>query len=398
MNRRSDPSPAATVDAVIVGGGIAGLWLHNLLPARGYATVLLEADRLGSGQTLASQGMIHGGLKYALAGNLTAASEAIAGMPARWSRCLAGDGELDLRPLRPLSDRYYLFAAATTLGRLTTFFASRALRGRIDRLDRPDYPPALAHAGFRGAVYALNDFVLDTPALLARLCAGVADTTYRCRVGPDDLSADGDGVRVQTAAGAIRARRLILTAGAGTRALLDGLGLTRPRMQLRPLHQVVVRHPLATPLYAHCLTGIRRPEPRLTITAHPDGAGWLWYLGGQIAGDGVAMTPAALAAHARDELRACLPWIDWTDADITTLRVDRAEPAQSDGRRPDEAFAEASGPCVVGWPTKLSLVPDLGDRVLALLPPPAGLTAPVLDLPPAIVGEAPWLTEAAEQG
>lgn len=383
---------AASVDAVIVGGGIAGLWLHVLLRRRGYATVLLEADRLGCAQTLASQGMIHGGLKYALAGNLTGASEAIAGMPERWRRCLDGDDDVDLSGLAPLSDRYYLFAEASTLGRLTTFFASRTLRGRIERLARPDHPEALTAPGFKGVAYALQDFVLDTPALLARLRAAAPDGVYRCRVEADAVTLGQNQVSVRTAAGTVSARHLILAAGAGTGPLLAGLGLAAPRMQRRPLHQVLVRHPALGPLYAHCLTGIRRAEPRLTITAHRDGDGWLWYLGGQIAGDGVAMDAETLTCHARAELTACLPWIDWAQADIATLRIDRAEPAQDGGRRPDQAFAERHGACIVAWPTKLSLAPDLGDRVLALLPPPAGLRPPALSLPAAEVGTAPWAT------
>ena len=108
-------------------------------------------------------------------------------------------------------------------------------------------------------------------------------------------------------------------------------------MQLRPLHRVIVRHDFAEPLFAHCLTGVKSAEPRLTITSHRDGAGWLWlYLGGQIATDGVDKSAEALTEHARSELETCVPWIDWTDARFETLRVDRAEPAQAQGRRPDE--------------------------------------------------------------
>ncbi len=61
-------------DIVILGGGIAGLWLLHRLRAAGYAAVLLEKSTLGDGQTIVSQGMIHGGMKYALAGALTGAS------------------------------------------------------------------------------------------------------------------------------------------------------------------------------------------------------------------------------------------------------------------------------------------------------------------------------------
>jgi len=386
---------AAQIDALIVGGGIAGLWLLNLLSRRGYSAVLLEAEQLGAAQTLASQGMIHGGLKYSLAGSLTGASEAIAGMPDRWAACLAGGGDVDLSNLRPLADHYYMFAAASTLGQLTTFFASRAVRGRIRKLAHDEHPPGLRSPGFHGVVYALRDFVLDTPALLGALLRPVAERAYRCRIGAPHaaLRLTAQGVEAELGGTRLRARRLILTAGAGNAALLATLGLHQPQMQLRPLHQVVVRHPTLEPVFAHCLTGIRRPEPRLTITSHPDGTGWLWYLGGQLATDGVELDAATLIAHARRELAACLPWRDWSGAELETLRVDRAEPLRPDGTRPDEAFATATGPggaCIVGWPSKLSLAPDLGDRVLALLPAPGGGPVPALTLPGATIGAVPW--------
>ncbi len=69
------------LDLAIIGGGVAGLWLANRAKAAGFSVAVLESKALGSGQTLASQGMIHGGMKYTLAGALTGASEAIADMP-----------------------------------------------------------------------------------------------------------------------------------------------------------------------------------------------------------------------------------------------------------------------------------------------------------------------------
>jgi hypothetical protein len=49
----------------------------------GFSTVLVESASLGGGQSMKSQGIIHGGTKYALHGALTGASEAIADMPRR---------------------------------------------------------------------------------------------------------------------------------------------------------------------------------------------------------------------------------------------------------------------------------------------------------------------------
>ena len=504
------------VDVVIVGGGLAGLWLLNVLRGRGYGALLLEAQRLGGGQSLASQGIIHGGLKYALGGKYTPASEALAGMPERWRACLAGKGEVDLRGIQPLSEHGYLFAAGG-LGKLTAFFAAKGLRGRIEKLARRAYPPALQADAFQGQVYRTNDLTLDPSALVARLavlgaghicrrtleasaCAlsdevridltkmaqagesdGVrigltktaqagesdavrvgltktaqagesdevrvgltktaqagesdevrVDLTKAAHVGESDAvrvdltktaqagesdgvriglpklaqAGESDGVRIEltkpghagegAATGgipALAANRLILAAGAGNEALLRGLGIEGIAMQRRPLHQVVVRRDCLPPLFGHCLSGLHSLEPRLTITSHPDGNGaggsWLWQLGGQLATDGVRRSSAEQRHHARRELEAHFPWMDWAEANIETYRIDRAEPRQPGGRRPDEAFAAAIGPCILCWPTKLALIPDLADRVLKLLPPPCG-DSPMLNLPAPEIGAPPW--------
>ena len=46
------------IEVVIFGGGAAGLWLLDELVRAGRSTLLLEAHELGSGQTIASQGII----------------------------------------------------------------------------------------------------------------------------------------------------------------------------------------------------------------------------------------------------------------------------------------------------------------------------------------------------
>ena len=402
MPQQSNINP--DLDAIIIGGGVAGLWLLNHLSGEGQHCILLEAETLGGAQTLASQGMVHGGIKYALGGALTGASEAIAGMPARWRAALAGEGPVDLSGLEVLADRYYLFAEGSSLGKLTGFFASRALRGRIERLAPPDYPDGLRN--FDGVVYGLPDFVVDTSALLERLRQPVADRIFQLRVSEKHLRPSGQGSWALELAGADRvlhASRLILSAGAGNGPLLQALGFAELQMQLRPLHQVLVRHPELTPLYAHCVTGIRRPEPRLTITSHGEGqGGLLWYLGGQLATDGVDRTEAEQVAQARRELDRCVPWIDWSIAEFETLRIDRAEPEQTGGHRPDEAYLHSipgsgsHGSCHVCWPTKLSLAPDLADRLAAELaadpaPPPLSREIPELPLPAAGISQPPWV-------
>jgi hypothetical protein len=87
-----------------------------------------------------SQGMIHGGMKYALGGALTGASQAIQDMPARWRACLAGTGEVDLTGEKPLSEHYYLWPGGGIGARLTTLLGSKLLAGRVERVKSVDMP------------------------------------------------------------------------------------------------------------------------------------------------------------------------------------------------------------------------------------------------------------------
>ena len=355
-----------STDVLIVGGGVAGLWLNARLRRLGFATLLVDKGTLGGGQSVKSQGIIHGGTKYALSGALTGASEAIADMPRRWREALEGKGELDLSGVRLLSDAHYLWSPGTLAGNLTSFFASKAVRSRVGQVKGDELPPALQHPRFKGKVYRLSELVLDVPSLIARLAELAGDSLLACQQIEPLL--DGDelvGLRVDGRE--IRAQRIVFSAGGGTTELLASLGLQQPAMQRRPLHMVIVKAPTLKPLYAHCLGG--GTKPRITVTSHPTADGeWLWYLGGDLAeADGVARDEATQIAAAKKELAELVPWIDLSSAQWATLRIDRAEPAQSALARPDNAFLAEQGRLLVGWPTKLALSPDFSDRVEAAL-------------------------------
>lgn len=359
-------SQALSTDFLIVGGGIAGLWLNARLRRQGFATLLVESARLGGGQSVKSQGIIHGGAKYALHGALTGASEAIADMPRRWREALAGNGELDLTGVRLLSDAHYLWSPGSLAGNITSFFASKAVRGRVDQVKGEHLPPALQHPKFKGKVYRLAELVLDVPSLISRLSELAGDGLLAAeRIEP--LRENGELVGLIIDGREIRAQRIILSAGRGNAELLSALDLSQPTQQLRPLHMALVKGPTLKPLYAHCLGG--GPKPRVTITTHPAADGqWVWYLGGDLAeADGVARDEAAQIQAAKKELSELLPWVDLSAAQWATLRVERAEPAQSGLVRPDNAFLHEQGKLLVGWPTKLALAPDFADRVLAAL-------------------------------
>ena len=377
-------SDAVKVDVLILGGGIAGLWLCNLLQGRGYQCLLLDTGDLGGEQTLLSQGIIHGGLKYALGGSLSNESEAISRMPDRWRQCLAGDGEVDLRDTVILSDTQYLWSAGSMASRVTTFFASKMLRGRINKVPFAEFPSALRDRRFRGNVYRLADLVVDTPSLLRNLAAPVADRLLRFRPERDSLAWNETGVAsAQVGDTTIVPAVTVLAAGAGNEALLKAAGehalAADIQSQRRPLHMALVRHRLGHKLYAHCIGASNKP--RLTVTTHPlpDGS-LVWYLGGELAERGVSMDSDELVQATHSELASLFPWLDFSEADIRTERVDRAEPRQDALVKPDNAYAVRRNNLVVTWPTKLTLAPDLGDRVLALLDAAPGQTpAPSLD-------------------
>jgi hypothetical protein len=379
----------------IIGGGISGLWLLNSLRNAGYDAVLFEKNTLGSQQTFASQGMIHGGIKYALGGFTTPASETIADMPSVWRNCIAGQGPVDLKNLNLLSEDYYLFSDGSLSSKVTGFFASKSLRGRINALSRTDYPKVFANSEFNGSLYQLQDIVIDTPALISKLSQ--QQTNYIYHAEPQVVTDNGEVSYLQLPQDqSLKADRYIFAAGAGNAPLLSGTALEKSQMQTRPLQQVMLKGQLPS-IYAHAVSLKTVAKPRITFSTHPalDGDK-VWYLGGNLAEQGVGMTAGKLIDFAQRELKDLLPWIDLTNAEWATLNIDRAEPAQKENNRPDHPFLKCAGNCLVAWPTKLTLVPMLADMVLDELTGPNTTLVPQAqqgsypDLPLAQIAKTPW--------
>jgi len=375
------------IDAAIIGGGIAGLWLLNLLTKRGYNVVLLERDALGCDQTLASQGMIHGGMKYALAGALSGASEAIADMPARWRRCIAGADDVDLTGVRLLSDVYYMFAASLA-GKFASLAGARALRGRIDKLDSQHWPEAFS--GFSGTVYQLNDFVVDTGSLLGCLIAGHEHRAFSMHADSERISSSDERYVVHLDDVDLHAAHLISCAGNGASQLLESLNVPNVEVQQRPLKQVIAYPQHNVRLFGHCLTNLSTSEPRLTITTHEQDGLIVWYMGGQLASSGVNQDDAVQIANARADLERYVGWLDWSETEFAVKWVNRAEPMQMSGLKPDEAFVQREGNFIQCFPTKLTLAPDMGDKLLNAIGPPAYNDELRSAHPRAHIGHPPW--------
>ena len=361
----------ARVDTVIFGGGIAGLWLLNRLVAEGRNAVLFEQDALGSSQTIASQGMIHGGIKYALGGALTGESEAIAAMPAHWARCLEGKGDVDISACNVLSHHFYLWSTASITSKLPSFFASKMLRGRVNSVKPSERPTAFDSPQFRGSLYRLADLVLDVPSLIETLSAPHRQRIFKVDWQTTTLVRNEQRITALRFADGLtlEAANVIFAAGSGNEYLMRAVEVEQPAMQRRPLQQVLVKHDFDGALYAHCMGS--NPSPRLTISSHrcEDGR-QCWYLGGDLATEGVDMDSGELIARARHELTDLFPWINFGNTEWATLKVDRAEPRQTQLVKPDKAFAERAKHCdnlIVCWPTKLTLTPDMANQTCELL-------------------------------
>ena len=362
------------VDVAFVGGGVASLWLACLARDLGLSAVVIAPEPLGGEQTMASQGIIHGGAKYTLHGRPKKASPGhLAAMPPRWRRCLAGNavagsGDIDLGGVTVLAEEVELRACTRRAG-LRKHAALRLLTGAANA-------PAQS-----GGARQIPDFVIDVESLLARLTGGIEGCLLPEKVAPEQVRRGDEGVAgIDLTATTVIAQRYVFAAGAGNADLAPRLGFGTDATMLRPLHQAwaVVEH--TPPTFAHCLVRTFGTEPDVTVTTHSDDNKTVLYLGGHLATAGVARSAEAQVETAKRTLASALPHVNLARAQFGTVRVARAEPRRSAAGRTDDAFLATAGNALLCFPVKLSLAPRLGDlflrEVADLTPGAAHATAP----------------------
>ncbi|MCP4498114.1 MAG: FAD-dependent oxidoreductase [Phycisphaeraceae bacterium] len=366
-------SEGQPVDLAVIGGGIAGLWILDAAVRAGRNAILVEAFELGHGQSVAAQGIIHGGLKYTLRERDLDAAGAIADMPGFWrDRHESNDGPgPDLRDARMSTPCTWMWRTDSLASRLGMLGAKAALRTRPETVPESDRPALLRTAS--GAVLRVAEPVFDTRSVLS----AIADAHSGRIVGVDGpegiefASAGGCVERMILRSGdaevAVRPASVVLAAGVGNEGLLARLGLDAEVAQRRPLHMALVRSRSLPEFHGHCVDG---NKTRVTITSARDDAGrTVWQLGGDLAERGVDRDDAAQRRAACDEVRGVLPGLDLDrieDLEWSSYRVDRAERRTRAGLRPDDAEVMSlhAGRLTTAWPTTWAPAPRLAAAVL----------------------------------
>ena len=365
------------IDVLIYGGGIAGLWTLALLRHAGYSAMLLENSALGSGQTIQSQGIIHGGLKYALPGvGDRASAKAIREMPARWERSLEGLDTPDLSTAT-VHSRECLFwiPSGSRLGikKLVSQIGLQLLRAKPREVPKAEWPNILSTSS---KVYAAPEPVLDTGSLLSALA-----------------TANSGWVKLyEKNWPLVDAKVTVLTAGSGNADLLQRFGHDPNIMQLRPLCMILLKGALPR-IYGHCVEG---GKTALTITSHPWQGQIVWQIGGEIAERFANETDyVRVRQGAVETLKSHFHSLDMHGLQVATYSALRAEAQKSQGRRPSGVHVKELTPnLIVAWPTKLALAPVLAEEILRMVskttrPSGAGdMTPPDLPVPP--IAPYPW--------
>ena len=351
-----------TNDLTCIGGGALGLWLMRCARQQGYDAALFEADTLGSGQTIASQGILHGGFKYALHGRWSSQATSLSTLPAWWQRTLTGQQQPDLRAVSILAREQLLLVRKGLRAQISSLLMRRTLSGRIMRTTAA--PVADLMADLQSA-WILQETVLDPHSLVTALSAPLSEHLFHHRVAAANWQHTNAGYILNTPYFRLQSRTFVLCAGAGN-ATLQPPDHHIP-MQLRPLHMVIVVHPELPSVFAHVLDG--HSKPQITITSKDRGN---WYLGGALAEHGVKRGTNTQIAAAQTLMQECFPGIDWKQAQWRTLRINRAEAQQPRLRLPADIGMHRHHNLIISWPHKLVRVPQAAAKILSMLPPPCG--------------------------
>ncbi|MCC7304642.1 MAG: FAD-binding oxidoreductase [Alphaproteobacteria bacterium] len=376
--------PEYYADIVIFGAGIAGLWTLKKLKEQGFDALLLEENAIGAGQTIASQGIIHSGLKYALAGKVSDLARSISAMPEIWrgefkNSCIAAPSQ-------------QLFIPKGFVGGILKVAARKAL-GESRDIPPEEWPETIRASGFDGSVIHMSEPVLDIPRALQELAGPYKDHIRK----PDHeikfiIDTTGTIKGFHCGDHTIRAQHYIFTAAAGNMDLAKRLGHRGMETQARPLVMTMLKN-APFPLYAHFVG--KSDKPVTTVTTHMSEDGKrVWYVGGGVAEHPQNKNPREVYEGVKTAFKKYMPAIDLSGMEWATLPIDRIEGTTAATWMPDTPVIHQVQNALYAWPTKLTFAPLLADRIAESLGhdniTPSGAGNDFSFLPEAPFAKTPW--------
>ena len=375
-------------DIVIFGAGIAGLWTFNHLKTLGYDVVLFEKESIGCGQTIASQGIIHSGLKFSLAGKVNTLAKSISAMPGRWHDALNGDGIVNLSSAKMSAESQHLLIPSGFFGNLTKLVAQKALGNNVHDIAQDDWPTEIKNSGFKGSLIFMDEPVLDVPSVLKALAAPYQDCIKK--ISAEQAHAPFAFLKES----GFSPKRVIFTSARSNHIIAKqnahDAGL---ETQARPLLQGMIKN-APFPLFAH-LVG-KTDKPVASVTTHKTENGELvWYLGGGVAERKKEANPDEVYGTAIEVFAKYLPNINTSNMEWATLPIDRIEgKSKTDGWMPDTPTVHTTKDALYCWPTKLTFAPMLADMIVKDLAEqgitPSQKTAELPFLENATFSKTPW--------
>lgn len=386
------------LDAVIFGGGAAGLWLLDRLSRDGHHVVLLETRSLGAGQTIGSQGLLRSGHSSTLKGLASRTSITSRELPALWRDALLGRVTPNLTRTRLRADCCHLWNVEPLGLRVVSSFDSVRPSFNSEILLPHERPAALADLA--GSVWRLPDQVLCPASFIIDLATQYSDRllqidverglTFRLNspgeVDAIQLTSPADGQLLE-----LRPRQIIFTAGDDNARLRRSVGLIAEISSARPLHMVLARGSLPL-LNGHCLES---GKAIITVTSDIDHHGrTVWQIGGSLAMDGSKQEPQQQAERMRLELHRIVPMLDLAQVEWSTYHLDRVECGLDADSRSDAVSVFCAGNVTTAGPAPFVLAPLLAEEISSRASSPYITTpfdpTPLAHWPRPSIAPLPW--------
>lgn len=240
--RELDELSSATVDVLVIGGGITGAGIALDAASRGLSVALVEKHDLAFGTSRWSSKLVHGGLRYLATGNIGIARRSAIERGILMTRTAphlvtAMPQLVPLLPSMGRAERALVrvgFLAGDGLRRLAGTPASVLPRsGRVPAARAMELAPTVRRSGLAGALLAYDGQLIDDARLVAAVARTAAEHGARIltRVAATEVTGDS-ATLVDGRGGAtmhVRARAVINATGVWAGEVDAGLKLRPSR-------------------------------------------------------------------------------------------------------------------------------------------------------------------------